>query len=91
MEKQQFCNHRTYGVGYAIRTKHRKSPANDLWMTTFDARKGKSWFLTRDFTEQDQVVFISAEQAKVLRSKKKKKPSAEKRKRVTFFDGFTTK
>ncbi len=90
MDRQQYINHRTYGVGFAILTKHRKNPANDLWMTTFDARDGKSWFLTRDFTEQDQVAFISAAQAKVLRSRKKK-PSTEKRKRVTFFDGFNTK
>ena len=82
---QRYCNHITYGVGYAILTKYRKDSQLDLWMVEFyhPEVKGKSWYCTKHFSRGDEIEFISDDEAKALKRKPKTKTARKKDKNLS--------
>jgi len=82
---QRYCNHITYGVGYAILTKYRKDSQDDLWMCFFYSTdvKGSSWYCTKHFSRGDEIEFISDDKAKVLKKKPRTKTVRKKDKNLS--------
>ena len=83
-DNQRYCNHKTYGVGYAILTKYRKDSKDDLWMCYFYHPKvtGSSWYCTKHFTRGDEIEFISDAEAKVLKKKPRTKTVRKNEKNI---------
>ena len=84
-DNQRYCNHSTYGVGYAILTNYRKDRQDDLWMVTFyhPEIKGKSFFCTKHFTRGDEIFFISDAEAQRLKKQPRKKTVRKKDKNLS--------
>ena len=79
-DKQRFIDHVNYGIGYAILTRHRRKPSDDLWMVRFDNSEDTLWYCTKHFLTQDEVMFISDTKAKELRKKPRRKRKRSTRK-----------
>ena len=60
-----YCEHKTYGVGYAQLTKHRKDRKDDLFMVAFQSTGlgNKYWFCRKHFQLADEIEFISEARA----------------------------
>ena len=84
-DNQRYCNHKTYGVGYAILTNYRRDSKDDLWMCTFypPQVKGKSFFCTKHFTRGDEIVFIDDAEAKRLKKQPRTKTVRKKEKNIS--------
>jgi hypothetical protein len=67
----KYCKHKTYGLGYAIKTRNRKDPNDDLWMCRFYQFNEVAWFCTKHFMEKEEIEFISDEEADSIARKAK--------------------
>jgi hypothetical protein len=67
-EKYKYCEHKSYGVGYALWVKPRKKPEDDLWMVTFQStgHNEKWFFCTKHFYLKEEIEFISEARANEL-------------------------
>ena len=81
--RQRYCEHKSYGVGYAILTKYRKDSLDDLWMCTFDSLQGKVWYCTKHFSFKEQIRFINDAEAKRLKKQPRTKTVQKKEKNLS--------
>ena len=84
-DNQRYCEHKSYGVGYAILTDYRRDSQNDLWMCTFyhPQVKGKSWFCTKHFIREEEIKFIDDAEAKRLKKQPRAKTVRKKDKNLS--------